>query len=317
MSYDYSNALDDLFNDHQNRNKKGNGGSNFIDNIVTMPQSDGVVTVRILPPKAGGKLCCSTRLHKINGKNYHCLCTYINDRWVGNCPACAWNRALWKKADAATSKEEKEALIAEASSIKPTKRYYYAVVVRSQKGTFKDGKMNKLNIPLIWPIGIQIQAKITDAVHGNEELSIPKKGIVFHPDDGYDFNIIKVTKAGDKFPNYDKSYFAEQKSPLGTPEQISEWLENLPDLQALRVLKPIEEVQEQIDIHRGLKPNPDTEFDPTTFNAARPSTLVIDTTTKAVNKSESKPKSEDDYELSEEDKAMLENDFFKNMGNGN
>src|SRR5690606_18583505 len=54
------------------------GNNNFLDNFVRMPEGDGIVVVRILPPRKGQKLYCVTRTHKLGQKNFHCPQTLVN-----------------------------------------------------------------------------------------------------------------------------------------------------------------------------------------------------------------------------------------------
>lgn len=48
------------------------GQSNFLDNFVPMPEGEGSVVIRLLPPKSGVLPFVATRTHKMNGKNFHC-----------------------------------------------------------------------------------------------------------------------------------------------------------------------------------------------------------------------------------------------------
>src|SRR5581483_9601386 len=95
------------------------GQSNFLDNFVPMPQGEGTVIIRLLPPGEGQDLpYMATRTHKLNGKNYHCPCTFVGNpggsggKWVGNCPACNYCRTLWKESETA-NKAQADALQAE------------------------------------------------------------------------------------------------------------------------------------------------------------------------------------------------------------
>src|SRR5579859_556271 len=111
---------------------KSQGQTDFLDNFVRMPEGEGSVTVRLLPPKAGSKqLYCATRTHKLGQKNLHCPQTLINGKWQGFCPICNYYKKLWQDSDQ-KSGEEAEQLRAEARSIKPLERYYYNCIVRSQ-----------------------------------------------------------------------------------------------------------------------------------------------------------------------------------------
>lgn len=234
---------------------QGQGGGNYLDNFVKMPEGDGVVNVRLLPPRKGGKLYCATRTHRLGAdrqaKNFHCLCSLVGDRWQGHCPICTYYKKLWKDSDSAGGDEAK-ALIAEARSIKPMERFYYNAIVRML--VMPDGSVVKDSGPKILSIGQKLHQRIIRAILGDPTIDEAELGDVTDVATGRDFKIIKkVAKSGaDSFPNYDQSKFANSESVAGTEEQIATWLGNLHDLQALRQLKPFEELQKELDIFRGL-----------------------------------------------------------------
>lgn len=236
------------------------GNNNFLDNFVRMPDGEGIVVVRILPPRKGQKLYCVTRTHKLGQKNLHCPQTLVNGKWQGFCPICNWYRNLWKESDRKGG-EEAEQLIAEARSIKPLERYYYNVIVRSQMNP-TTGEVEKDIGPKILSIGKQLHARIIRAILGDPALDEPELGDVTDPETGRDFKIIKrIRKSGpDAFPNYDESKFMGV-SALGTDKQASQWTENLHDLQSLRQLKTTEELMKELRIFRGLESDPSLSFD--------------------------------------------------------
>jgi hypothetical protein len=239
----------------------GEGGSNWLDMFVPMPEvkvgSTGSVTVRILPPVKGGKLFQYTRLHLINGRKYHCPKPLINGKWDKNtpCPICDYYNALWRRIEELEKKgvkEEAEDLKREARLIKPIERYYYNAIVRelrSEKGVEKNVG------PRILSVGKILHKMIVRAIIGDENEKA--LGDVTHPKTGYDFVIRKELRGmgKDAFPNYDRSSFARESSPLGTADEIAKWQSNLHDLTKLRTLKGIEELETQLAIHRGLIPD--------------------------------------------------------------
>lgn len=236
------------------------GNNNFLDNFVRMPEGEGIVTVRILPPRKGQKLYCVTRTHKLGQKNIHCPQTLVNGKWQGFCPVCNYYRNLWKESDQKGG-DEAEQLRAEARSIKPLERYYYNVIVRSQLN--KDtGELEKDVGPKILSIGKQLHARIIRAILGDPALDEPELGDVSDIETGRDFKIIKrLRKSGtEAYPNYDESKFVGV-SPLGTEKQVAHWLENLHDLQALRQVKTTEEIMKELRIFRGLEKDPSLDFD--------------------------------------------------------
>lgn len=236
------------------------GNSNFLDNFVRMPEGEGIVNVRILPPRKGQKLYCVTRTHKLGQKNIHCPQSLVGGKWQGFCPICNYYRNLWKESDQKGG-EAAEQLRAEARAIKPLERYYYNAIVRSQINS-STGEMEKDVGPKILSIGKQLHARIIRAILGDPALDEPELGDVTDIANGRDLKIIKrIRKSGtESYPNYDESKFV-QSSALGTEKQIAQWLENLHDLQALRQLMTTEELMKNLRIHRGLEKDPSLEFD--------------------------------------------------------
>lgn len=240
----------------------GGGGSSFMDNFVKMPESDGILTIRILPPLSGeiDDLFQWTRLHNINDQRIHCPneLDSTSGYWEGPCPICKYVRYLWKLADT-KGKDEADALQAEAREIGAAERYYYAVVVKTQTGTYKGGKPNPLNTPLIWSIGKQLHAKILVALTGNEKDQERALGdITAFDGEGRDFKLIKKSKPGNNgksYPNYDQSKFLDP-SVAGTKDQWEEWLTKLPNLKALRIVPSLEDLDLEIAYHRGSMDDP-------------------------------------------------------------
>jgi len=243
-----------------------NQNTSFLDNFVMMPEGEGVITVRILPPRKGLDLPFqASRTHKLNNKNFHCLCHLeANGKWVGNCPICNYYRSLWRDSDK-VGEEQANQLRAEARMIKPIERYYYNVIVRKQTDP-KTGE-TKTNVgPKIYSCGKQVHSKIIRAMCGDPTTDEPELGDISDTLKGRDFKIIKkMTKSGNEsFPNYTESKFGPE-SVLGTKDEIAEWLENLHDLEALRQTKTPDELFKEVRIFRGLEKDPSTEFDTSSF----------------------------------------------------
>lgn len=248
-------------------------GEGFLDKFVPMPEvkpgQTGVVAVRILPPVKGGKLFQYTRLHLINGRKVHCPKPLVNGKWDKNtpCPICDYYNALWRNSDKLEErgrKAEAEKLQNEARSIKPIERYYYNAIVRklvSEKG-------EELNVgPRILSVGKVLHKMIVRAIVGDEtEAAL---GDITHPKNGYDFIIKKELRGtGDNaYPNYDRSAFARESSPLGSPEDIARWVANLHDLTQLRTLVAFDKLEHELAVHRGLVPDEKESFDIDSFDA--------------------------------------------------
>jgi hypothetical protein len=246
-------------------------GNNFLSNFVKMPEGAGHVTVRILPPAKAGKFDrpsspfkVGTRVHKVNNKSLHCPNVQQKMdggavRWVGDCPICGYYRSLWKRAEKLPQNtDERKKLEDKARAIKPIERYYFNVIVRSQFNPETNTVETNIG-PKILSVGVTLYGTIIRGIAGNKELDEPGYGDVtdITGKTGRDFKIIKTIKKGNtggQFAGYEGSKFLEP-SPLGTPEQVKEWLENLHDLVALRQLKPNEELEKQLMIHNGVIPD--------------------------------------------------------------
>lgn len=250
------------------------GAQNFLDKYVPMPKvkpgGTGLVLLRILPPANGKKLYQYTRLHTINGRSVHCPKPLIQGKWDKNtpCPICNYYNSLWAQIDKLEDSgqmELAEKLKQEARSIKPVERYYYNAIIR--KLTDDKGEVH-LNVgPRIWSVGKTVHQMIVRAIVGDDT----EKGLgdITHPKNGYDFNLkIEMTSSGkDAFPNYNRSTFARDPSPLGTPEEVAKWVEGLHDLSTLRILKGLDHLKKELAIHRGLIPDDKQQFNVDEFDA--------------------------------------------------
>jgi hypothetical protein len=256
--------LEEMAGEDARLHKEG-GTGNFLDQFVPMPEvkpgQTGSVAVRILPPVKGGKLFQYNRTHKINGRSVHCPRPLINDKWDRNvaCPICDYYSQLWKQIDKLTKAgyvAEAEKLKDEARSLKPVERYYYNAIVRSM---VVDGKELKNVGPRILSVGVILHKMIIRAIVGEEGDPDSKLGNITDLKNGWDFIIRKEVTAGSEgFPKYERSGFARNPSPAGSPEEIKKWQESLHDLTKLRNPKDLEYLEKELAIHRGLIPD-DTE----------------------------------------------------------
>lgn len=292
------------------------GGGTFLDNFVKMPESDGLVVVRILPAKSGKirDIYQSTRIHSINGQKLHCPRELVGDRWQGLCPICDYYNWLWKESKNNKPKAEADLLQAEARSLKPVERYYFNCVVLSQTGQYRNNQPNKLNVDLILSVGKQVFARILRAMLGSEEDQEPALGDVTDVLEGRNFKILKKTKVGNdgvKYPYYEDSKFLDP-SPIGTAEQIEAYLGSMFDLTTLRECKASEELKREIRIHRKVEKDPRVGFDLSELGIGSPQVVISEVL--AVPKHEPVPavivKPE---ELDDEDKAVLEDDFLQKL----
>jgi len=223
------------------------------DIFVKMPTQDGYVLVRFLPPQKGKSLFCSTRIHNLGTKRFHCLRhrkTLPNGIfWVNttndpgtDCPICQEYSRLWKVSNNQRGEEQLRTQSA-AREIKPIERFYWNVIVRQQINE-KTGSIEKNVGPKILSCGKTLQTIVLESINGSELTGRKKLGNITHPITGRDFRLVKkITKgnSGAGYPKYDQSSF-EDPIELGTEEQIRVWLENMHNLDDLRGLRPREEL---------------------------------------------------------------------------
>ncbi len=246
---------------------KGQGG--FLDQFVPMPEvkqgESGEVIVRILPPVKGGKLFQYNRIHTVNGRKIHCPRPLVNGKWDRNvdCPICDYYNSLWRSADKAEERGDKDAAEAfkkEARSIKPVERYYYNALVRSMT---VDGT-STLNVgPRVLSVGKILHQMIIRAIVSDKPQE--KLGDITNIETGFDFIITKELRSD--FPNYDRSNFARECSPLGDKDLVKHVVANMHDLTKFRNLKDVEALKKELAIHRGLIPDDAETFNVDKFDA--------------------------------------------------
>jgi len=255
-----------LQNDYKTlKSAEGSGGS-FYENFVKMPEGKGSVVMRLLPPAPAGAFgrdkspfYLVTALHRINDKSLHDIREYVGGKWVGKNPICEYMRTLWKESEQAApaEAEQKRALYRQ---IKPVERYYYNVIVREERA--EDGTIKKNVGPKILSVGKTVHEIILRGILGDKEMNQPELGDVTDFKNGYDFKLIKtIRKSGDQsFPNYEGSHFLEQ-SPSGDPDECKRWMENLHNLNTLRILKTYDELEHELLVQLGLKQDVTGGFD--------------------------------------------------------
>jgi hypothetical protein len=237
-----------------------NKDSTIMDMFVKMPDKDGFVLLRFLPPMKGKPLFTVTRIHRLGNRSFHC-CRQRKQfpngiYWVNSsqnpaddCPICQEYSRLWKVSNG-QSGEQQTRTQAQAREIKPIERYYWNVIVRQQVNN-KTGQIEKNVGPKILSCGKTLQSIILESINGSELTGRPKLGNITHPVTGRDFRIIKkIVKGsgGSEYPKYDQSRF-EDVSELGEEGQIKNWLVNLHDLEALKQYRPRPELVDAMKEH--------------------------------------------------------------------
>lgn len=298
-------------------------GAGFLDNFVKMPDGNGVVVVRLLPPAPKGAFgreknpfYQATRVHKLNGRNYQCLKQLEDKRWMGDCPVCRYYNWLWQESEK-QAPDLADQTQNNARAIKPIERYYYNVIVRQQVNS--NGEVETNIGPKILSVGKTLHKRIIMAIVGDKELNEPPLGDVTDLKGGRDFKIIKTMRQSgrESYPNYSDSKFLDV-SPLGDPDLVKEWLANLHDLGALREngLLEYEPLKHQLKVHLGLEKDEDASFDPTEFQAGggdnnddddQPAVTV---TPKKTQVQVSKPEPEAAPAETAQSKPLSEDDFM-------
>jgi hypothetical protein len=293
----------------------------FLENFVKMPDGNGHITLRLLPPAEDGMFeketnpfVVRTRIHRVNDKSLHCpkeLDLNNSRRWVGECPICRYYHWLWnesKKKDPS----EAEAMQNKARDIKPIERYYYNVLVRSQFNEDKQAVEQNVG-PKIFSCGKTLYGMIVRAICGDKELEEKPLGDVTDIKSGRDFKLMKTMRQSgqNSYPNYSDSKFLDE-SPLGEGEDVEKWLNNLHDLTLLRVIKPEEELKHELKVHLGLEKDVDDGFDPSEFQKKPPVTeeAPVVTETKVEEVPAPAPKEEP---VVEEDDALDGDDFIEKL----
>lgn len=246
-------------------------GQAFLDNFVKMPEGNGVVAVRLLPPAAPGEFdrkknpfYQATRIHRLNNRSLHCSKSLVGPKWVGECPICRYYNWLWNESDK-KAPDEANSMQSQARAIKPIERYYYNVIVRQVINPNTQEVQRNVG-PKILSVGKTLHKMIVRAIVGDKTLDEPALGDVTDILHGRDFKIIKAMRQSGKeaYPNYSDSKFLDP-SPLGEQEDVKRWLSSLHDLVSLRTVLDAEELKKQLKIHLGLIPDQTTDFDPTEF----------------------------------------------------
>jgi len=285
MAQNYDSVdLNELLEEVNRLNSSGDGGaSDYLNNFVQMPDKEGFVVVRILPPVKGKKLYCATRTHRLGTptrpRNLHCPreLTTINKRvmWLDvdrkrPCPVCKYCRELWDESELEeTDKQHSEELKDLYRKIKAMERYYYNAIVRQEVN--RSTGATEVNVgPKILSVGKTLHERIVRALVGNPDTDEkPIRPNVLDFKEGRDFKIIKKIRSTgkNKWGNYDASVFLDP-SPLGNPDEIKEWLANMHDVAALRVVKSNEDIKVELQKYLGIisqDEDDDTDYNPADF----------------------------------------------------
>ncbi len=299
----------------------------FLEKFVRIPEGEGYVVMRFLPRKKGKKLYCATKTHRLKGsdgksRSYHSpkelVMTERGPRWEGQSIIDKYLRDVWQRSEQATG-EEKKNLQNQYRQIKGFDRYYYNVIVRQEKD--KDGNIVKNAGPKIYSCGKTVHAMIMRAISGDKSAGLKPLGDITHPTNGRDFRLVKkITKGSDgDYPNYDLSQF-EDPSPLGTPEEMEQWMDNLHDLEALRVVKTDEELKHALKVHLGLVKDEHPgagadDYDPSEFQVPKTKTSASTAAEETVRDELTNSVTEEQVTeaKAEEEEVLADEDFMEEL----
>lgn len=299
-----------------NSDKTAQSGNDFLEKLVQLPEGEGFVLMRILPRRKGQKIYCATRIHYLtnpmNGKkrSLHCpkelVMTDRGPRWQGECIICKYYTDLWAKSEKETGKTRDD-LQNKARQLKPVERYYYNVIVRSEKN--KAGETKNNVGPKIFPCGMKVHAKIMAAIVGDKLAGQKEYGDITHPMTGRDFRLVKKIAKGPQgtYPDYASSKF-EDPSVLGSQTEMETWLENLHDLSTLRQVKTQDVLKHELKIHLGLVKEEGVSDDLAEFRDA-PAEQIRE---ELVTAKEVKPEVKAETKRQEEE-LLADDDFLKEI----
>jgi len=278
-------------------------------------EGNSFITIRFLPRRKGEHLFCAVKYHSLKDSNGNRKIFFSpkkltktergDYRWIGeNTVIDKYLRDLWAKSEKVTGKAQED-LRNQYREIKGIERYYYNVIVRQEKDP-KTGEIVKNTGPKILSCGKTIHAQIVRAIVGDEAAGEEPLGDITNPKTGRDFKLVKkIVKGanGIEYPNYDQSKFVDP-SPLGTPEEVENWIENLHDLQAIRVIKSEEELKHALKVHLGLisEDADDDNYNSEEFASSGKKESLIEEVTEKVAVSSS-----------DEEEIMADDEFLKEI----
>jgi len=291
---------------------KGNANDLF----VQMPEGEGFLELRLLPPLKGKPFFQASRIHKVNGKNFHCPRELVNrdgkKRWEDAdrskpCPYCKMYNEEYEAAKKMSGKEAEKAKKEAKAKWKPYERYYYAVMVREEVN-LKTKEVKKNVGPKVWAAGEKLHEMVVTAYSGDPRFRIKPIGNVANVLTGRDLNLVKKMSKGDdgfEYPDYTKSQWLDA-SPLGTPEEIEKWMSNLPDLSKLRIVKPYEEMITELQKALGVIKDDTDTFDTQKMNQSLESQVQQAQATQVTQATETSV-------TAASDEVMLEEDWVREL----
>ena len=212
---------------------------------VSINFPEEITTIRICPPLPGKKFCMVIRYHRIGMRSFQCHKKLHQGKWEGNCVCCEQYRKFYPPDYAYLPdpppfyKGNVDDFSRDVKNLQPIENYYFNIITRGMedKGVGKFSCRKGLYV------------KMLEGIKGNESNpNVAKLGDITHPTKGHDLYVRKVTKATDSgnWVDYSNSHFLPS-TPLGTTEQIMEWMNQLHNLEELRILSPEDEMMNVMD----------------------------------------------------------------------
>lgn len=221
----------------------------FPDKLISSAYS-----IRICPPRKGGKFCFNIRHHSIGelsagtSTTFQCYKSFEAGKWTGECPICDQYSKLLKThgddlGNISTSPANFRGTTREFSNcllkLRPIEAYNFNVIVRGQE---------ELGVRK-WRCHKSIYATIVEGIVGNiNNVKVPKLGDITDPFTGHDLAISYTP-----IPTLDGQIISDSRgnflptSRLGTDDQIKEWLSQLHDLTSIRDLKSEIEIKHAME----------------------------------------------------------------------
>jgi hypothetical protein len=180
-----------------------------------------------------------------NNRNIHCPKVLQGGKYVGECEICKYYNWLWKQSEDRASRSRSVRPPGQGRAIKPTERYYYNCIVRSQVNP-KTEQVEKNVGPKILSVGKMVHKMIVRAIVGAPRSTSRPLGDVTDVKEGRDFKIVKrMVQGANGVPAVQRVQVPGQVAARHQ-EQVAKWLGNLHDLQALRVLKTPGELEHEL-----------------------------------------------------------------------
>jgi len=186
------------------------------------PHAENVI--RILPAKAGTDASYHLKIskHFVRHADRTEQFTCMNEVYGEACPACEeWKKLLKQSNEKSFSKEEKKKILDEAKRFRPQRVGYFNIIVR---GKDKPDVMLYEAPMTVWSKVVHVvasqgrMADIFDVFKNDKgEIETPGRDII-------------VLYDPDQNPQHRYNAYPTERCPMGTPEEVLRWYEQITDL---------------------------------------------------------------------------------------